>query len=452
MSTFRYRAENGEINIACNVFSCVTGTITNATYGSLIGNTITANTISATVATLSTTNINTATISTGNITTATIGTANVTTGTITTCTIGTAYVSTANLTNANIGIILAGSATVTGAIGAGSISVTGGISAGSASVTGAIVAGSSSVTGNLTADNGVFNNGITTKKTSSTKDYPILSYQSALAVGQSTSLLLGVAGTLNNSAEITFNYTGGTGSNLNSIGLGLFGNENKLTLTPTSVGTTLPITTPSVTFSPSTIPFKYSEGTWTPQFKYVTSAGAADPLSTITYSIQSGTYTRIGNQVTVYYNIAFTSLGADLFVTSTKFMAVGNLPFKCNKSSTVDPIESSSPMASEIPNGFSGMAFPPGLPVFPPGRVITILESGTSKVLTAYSLVPVNWGTWIADGYTAIIEGNINYVIPVLNTLNAAYGQIYNFWIASAIVTYPMSMSGSLTYYTDDPY
>lgn len=49
MSTFRYRAENGEINIACNIFSAVTGSITNGTYGTLTGNTITANTINSTV-------------------------------------------------------------------------------------------------------------------------------------------------------------------------------------------------------------------------------------------------------------------------------------------------------------------------------------------------------------------------------------------------------------------
>lgn len=407
MSTFRYRAENGEINIACNIFSCVTGTITNATYGSLSGNTITANTINGTVATISTVNINTATISVGNITTATIGTANVTTGTITTCTIGTAYVSTANLTNANIGIILAGSATIT--------------------------------------------NGFTSSRTTTTKEYPILSYQPNLGVGQSTSLLLGVAGTMNNAAEITFNNTGGVGSSLNSIGLGLFGNENKLTLTPTSIGTTLPITTPSVTFSPSTIPFKYSEGIWTPQFKYVTSAGAANPLSTIVYSVQGGSYVRCGNQVTVTYNLEFTSLGADLFVTSTKFMAVGNLPFKCSQASSSTHLEFYAPNNSDLPNGFAGMVPAPLNPVFRPGRTTTLHEIGTSRVLTAYNLVPVNWGTWVADGYTMLIEGSVSYIIPAIYE-DGAYGIIYNYWIASAIVTYPMVFSGSMTYFTDDPY
>lgn len=329
--------------------------------------------------------------------------------------------------------------------------MTGAIGAGSISVTGAIVVGSASVTGNLTADTGVFNNGVTVRKTSSTKDYPILSYQSTLAVGQSTSLLLGVAGTLNNAAEITFNYTGGAGSNLNSIGLGLFGNENKLTLTPTSVGTTLPITTPSVTFSPSTIPFKYSEGTWTPQFKYVTSAGAAAPLSTITYSVQGGSYVRSGNQVTVTYNLEFTSLGADLFVTSTKFMAVGNLPFKCSQLSSSTHLEFYAPNNSDLPNGFAGMIPAPLVPVFRPGRTTTLYEIGSSRVLTAYNVVPVNWGTWTADGYTMLIEGQVSYIVPAVYEYGL-YGLIYNYWIASAIVTYPMVFAGSMTYFTDDPY
>jgi hypothetical protein len=259
MSTYRYRAVNGDIDIVAIGVTAQNANFISAVYGTLTGNIFIA--------------------STANITTSTLGTSTIT----------TAYITTANLTNANVGILLAGSAIINTSLSAGTIVTSGSITS---------------------------NGGITSNKSSSTKDYPVLAYQSALSPGQATSLLLGVSGTTNNSAEITFNYVA-DGSAGNSIGLGLFGNANKLTLTPSSIGTTLPITAPTVTFSPSAIPFAYSEGTWVPQFKYITSAGTANPLSTITYTKQFGYYVKTGRQVTVYFNIAFTSLGADLYVTST---------------------------------------------------------------------------------------------------------------------------------------
>lgn len=279
----------------------------------------------------------------------------------------------------------------------------------------------------------------------------MLAYQPNLGVGQSTSLLLGVAGTTNNAAEITFNYTGGSGSALNSIGIGLFGNENKLTLTPTSIATTLPVTTPSVSFSPSTIPFKYSEGTWTPQFKYIRSdanGGSQDPVSVITYSIQEGRYVRCGNQVTVYFNITFTSLGDDTYSTSTKFMGVGNFPFAFSTSS--HDLEVNVPITSEIPNGFVGIQPAPLVPVFPAGRYCSLIEAGTTVPLYAQTLIGIPEGNWTSDGTTMMIRGPVQFTILVPTPYPYdADGQIYNFWMASTIITYPMVVAGSMTYFTD---
>ena len=302
-------------------------------------------------------------------------------------------------------------------------------------------------TGLVTAENGCL-----IKKSSATKDYPILSYQENLNVSESTSALIGVKGTLNNSAEITFNYTGGDGSALNSVGLGLFGNANKITITPTSVGSSLPLTIPSVTYSPSIIPFKYSEGNFTPKFQYVKSTGVSDPLATITYSVQLGYYTRIGNQVTVYYNLVFTSLGGDAFIGGLKFFAIGDLPFPCRRA--VEPLKmlNETAIVADYPNGFTVMVPAPSAPVFPgQGRTAILYESGTAVPLEAWDVVSISKGTWTADGTTMLVNGPIDVNIPLFDTYKA-FGQIYNFWVALDAVTYSFAFSGRMIYYTDAPY
>jgi hypothetical protein len=210
------------------------------------------------------------------------------------------------------------------------------------------------------------------------------------------------------------------------------------------------MTVPSTTFSPSTIPFKYSEGTWTPQFKYVTSAGAANPLSTITYSKQIGYYTRIGNQVTAYFNIVFTSLGADLYITLVKFFAVGNLPFVFD--SPVTSLLISDSASTDFPNGFTGLVPTPVLPVFPAsGRTVELVEKDTLVPLYEEQIIGIPHGTWTADGLTMMVRGPVEINIPLFDTY-AAEGQIYNHWIASALITYNLSFSGRVTYYTNAAY
>jgi hypothetical protein len=59
----------------------------------------------------------------------------------------------------------------------------------------------------------------------------------------------------------------------------------------------------------------YEEGTWTPTVVGETTAG------TTTYSSRTGTYTKIGRQVTCCATIVFTA------TTGTGFMKVGGLPF-----------------------------------------------------------------------------------------------------------------------------
>jgi hypothetical protein len=61
----------------------------------------------------------------------------------------------------------------------------------------------------------------------------------------------------------------------------------------------------------------YEEGTWTPGIR-----GSAGTFSSVTYVVQTGTYTRIGNQVTVYCDVEWSAASG-----GSGNMMVTNLPF-----------------------------------------------------------------------------------------------------------------------------
>ncbi len=61
----------------------------------------------------------------------------------------------------------------------------------------------------------------------------------------------------------------------------------------------------------------YEEGTWTPTAVGGTTAG------TTTYVAQSGRYTKVGNKVTLHFNIEYSA------TTGTGSLLIGGLPFAC---------------------------------------------------------------------------------------------------------------------------
>jgi hypothetical protein len=149
--------------------------------------------------------------------------------------------------------------------------------------------------------------------------------------------------------------------------------------------------------------------------------------------------------------LEFTSLGGDLFATSTKFFAIGDLPFVFRNNTIATELLSTQSAETDFPNGYAGIVPSPFVPVFPPAeRTAFFPELNTTVPLFAQTLVGVPWGNWTADGTTFLITGPVDYTIaiPTLYTYSAG-GQMYNFWIASDIVTYTLKFSGSLTYYSD---
>ncbi len=85
-----------------------------------------------------------------------------------------------------------------------------------------------------------------------------------------------------------------------------------------------PGSTAGITFDGSNFLNNYATGTWTP-----TLDGAAS--GSTSYSVQFGTYVRIGNLVTVYFNIHVNSC------TGTGNAQIGNIPFTINNTTNYNP-------------------------------------------------------------------------------------------------------------------
>ena len=70
----------------------------------------------------------------------------------------------------------------------------------------------------------------------------------------------------------------------------------------------------------------YEEGTWTPVLTFATPGNLS-----ITFSIQLGTYTRVGNRVVVNYNITTSAFS---FTTASGSLQITGLPFTSKNLST----------------------------------------------------------------------------------------------------------------------
>ena len=86
----------------------------------------------------------------------------------------------------------------------------------------------------------------------------------------------------------------------------------------------------------------YEEGTWTPTYIATTS-----DFSSVTYSSQVGTYTKIGNQVTVWFNVRTSGVSG-----GSGTVKISGLPFAANISPNVGPAVFSAQDAwvSAMPN------------------------------------------------------------------------------------------------------
>lgn len=203
--------------------------------------------------------------------------------------------------------------------------------------------------------------------------------------------------------------------------------------------------------------FRYSKGSWTPTFRYVTNSGTVNPTATITYDFQYGYYTQIGEMVTVFFDIQFTTFNGDAFVNGVKFPAIGNLPITIGVISTAGNIKSSTPLAvGSFPNGMAAGLVPAiGAPVFDGEYNCTAYEQGYAAPLFINQIVNVSNGSWTADGQTLMIYADCSVytadvTVPPWGVITTTLTPLNNFHITSNLITYPgCRFSGTISYMSD---
>lgn len=205
--------------------------------------------------------------------------------------------------------------------------------------------------------------------------------------------------------------------------------------------------------------FKYGQGEWTPQFKYVRSSGSLFPQANITYDFQKGYYLRSGDSCTLFFDLQFTTNGGDAYVGGVKFAAIGNLPVRAGIAAVSNDIISSAPLTiAEFPDGL-GVDLAPAIsaPVFTSGFKISSYEEGFEVPLFTNVLVNIPSSPWTADGYHLVISADCKLygvdilAVPPWTVITETHAPLNNFHITSDLITYPgCRFAGSISYLTDD--
>ena len=218
------------------------------------------------------------------------------------------------------------------------------------------------------------------------------------------------------------------------------------------------ITTPLINFG--SFPFAYSKGVWTPVMRnlrktnlfsaalevkdWATNEGPAEIL------VNNGYYTKIGSQVTVFYEVAtrFWGNGNDFFTYQTTI--IQGLPFKCSTPGTPIYVRMTGGMdEAGFPNGYAlGLPIPLAV-TMDGGFSATVLEEGYPFETSTPPLY-VDSSTWTADGYTMTINcSQSQFTLIEGLAWSGLEGNLYN---ANILVgsQYTARFVGSVTYFTDE--
>jgi len=217
------------------------------------------------------------------------------------------------------------------------------------------------------------------------------------------------------------------------------------------------LTTPLINFG--SFPFTYSRGVWTPVMRTLRQIGLAPPIlevrdwatsgGPVEVLANNGYYTKIGSQVTVFYEVATRFWGNQNDSLTYRTPIIQGLPFKCSTSGTPINVRMTGVMDAEFPNGYFGGIAAPLAVTMDGGFTATVLEDGylfDTRTPPFY----VNSATWTADGYTMTIScAQSQYTLFGGIAWSGLQGNLYN---ANILVgsQYTARFVGSVTYFTDE--
>ncbi len=202
--------------------------------------------------------------------------------------------------------------------------------------------------------------------------------------------------------------------------------------------------------------FRYSTGQWTPTMCFIRADGFKDPGGAVSYYEQHGYYTKIGNQVTVWYHLRANV--PDNYRNIVGYLApcITGLPYVFNNPGTdINLSVKAGCSTGEWPNGFISDVVPLVVaPTFPKPYDTITYELGYNVPLRQFLVAGYGTvGTWIADGTTAMLYGTTQVYgagasVPPYFAAFDGYCQINNTYIDLGS-NYDVEFQGSFSYTTD---
>ena len=211
--------------------------------------------------------------------------------------------------------------------------------------------------------------------------------------------------------------------------------------------------------------FKYKTGSWTPNLGYIhTYNGTLNPPGgTPNYIKRDGYYSRMGNSVTVYFDLVMqNSVGGDVYangdLTGYKIPVITSLPYRIGSSTTPIDLKSLGLVEIEYPNGYVGPIPGIGVPVIENPMKLVAYEYGTEVPLLGVISIPVlppGSPSWTTDGYVLFIDVTasiyiVNIAPPAILKAGSVATNLNNSWNTGA--DFIFKFRGNITYITDQPF
>lgn len=199
--------------------------------------------------------------------------------------------------------------------------------------------------------------------------------------------------------------------------------------------------------------FKFNQSTWSPTVAVVSDVGVQ--ASTITYNYQHGYFSRVGNLVTVFFDVGF-SISRPAGSPTMGFMSIGSLPVRIGVQQTPGDLQSSSMLTSgSFPNGLAGDLVPAiGVPVYSGGYSITAFESGFQTPLFVNAVASISYGNWTATGFDLLLYARCEVftpaaTVPPWSSISSTITPLSTFHVGTVTTFNGCRFAGSISYLSD---
>lgn len=199
--------------------------------------------------------------------------------------------------------------------------------------------------------------------------------------------------------------------------------------------------------------FKFNQNTWQPTIEVVDSTGPQ--AATITYVNRYGYFSRIGDLVTVFFEVDF-SIARPLGSPTMGFITIGNLPVQIGIQQTPGDLQSGGNITSaSFPNGIALDLVPAvGVPVFSGAFRTIAYEQGFEAPLYVNAIVNIDYGNWVSTGTNLLLYADcevftVALTIPPWSSINSTNTPLSTFHVPVNTTFSGCKFAGSISYLSD---